>query len=85
MGHILAAREVRKALSLDKIIFIPDSTPPHKEVPEGSPSPQQRLEMVKAAVKDEPYAIVSDIELSRPGKSYTSDTLVELKKLYPHA
>lgn len=83
MGHILAAREVKKALNLDKIIFIPDSTPPHKEVPEGSPSPRQRLEMVKAAVKDEPYAVVSDMELSRAGKSYTSDTLVELRKQYP--
>lgn len=85
MGHILAAREVRNALDLDRIIFIPDSTPPHKEVPEGSPSPQQRLEMVKTAVKDEPYAVVSDIEISRPGKSYTSDTLVELRKLHPDA
>ena len=84
-GHILAAREVKRALGLDRVLFVPDSTPPHKEVPEGSPTPEQRLRMVEAAVKDEPWAEVSGIELSRPGKSYTSDTLVALHDLYPEA
>ena len=85
MGHILAAREVKEALGLDKILFIPDAQPPHKEVPEGSPEPETRLRMVEAAVRDENYAVVSGMELRRPGKSYTSDTLKELRAQYPDA
>ena len=84
LGHVLAAREVKQALSLDTVLFIPDAQPPHKEVPEGSPGPELRLELVRRAVAGEDYAVVSDIELGRPGKSFTSDTLRELKKLYPH-
>lgn len=83
LGHVLAAREVKNALGLDRVLFIPDSQPPHKEVPKGSPGPELRLEMVRQAVAGEDYALVSDIELSRPGKSYTSDTLRGLKEQYP--
>lgn len=82
-GHLQAAWEVKNALELDRVIFIPDAIPPHKEMPAGSPTPEQRLRMVQEAVKDIPFASVSDIELHRSGKSYTSDTLAELKKLYP--
>ena len=36
-GHLLAAKEVREALNLERILFIPDAQPPHKALPEGSP------------------------------------------------
>ncbi len=83
-GHVQAAREVKEALGLDRVLFIPDAQPPHKEVPEGSPGPEVRLNMVEAAVQGESYAHVSDLELRRAGKSYTSDTLRALKAEYPH-
>ena len=83
LGHVQAAREVKEALGLDKVLFIPDAQPPHKEVPKGSPGPEQRLHMVRMAVEGEDYALVSDIELRRPGKSFTSDTLRQLKEIYP--
>lgn len=83
LGHVLAAREVKDALGLDKVLFIPDAQPPHKEVPKGSPGPELRLRMVEKAVEGEDYALVSDIELGRPGKSFTSDTLRQLKEIYP--
>ena len=82
-GHLLAAEEVRAALGLDRIIFIPDAQPPHKELPADSPSPVQRLELVRAAVKDMPFVQVSDMELSRSGKSFTADTLRILKEQHP--
>ena len=82
-GHILAAREVKKALSLDLILFIPDALPPHKELPEGSPQPEMRKKLVEAAIAGEKGMLVSDIELCREGKSYTSDTLRELREQYP--
>lgn len=83
MGHVLAAREVKEALGLDQVLFVPDAQPPHKEVPQGSPEPAMRLKLVEAAVTGEAYAVVSDVELHRAGKSYTSDTLQVLKKQYP--
>lgn len=82
-GHLLAAEEVRAALGLDRIIFIPDAQPPHKDLPADSPIPAQRLELVRAAVKDLPFVQVSDMELSRSGKSFTADTLRILKEQYP--
>ena len=82
-GHLLAAEEVKQALGLDRILFIPDAQPPHKDLPPNSPSPEQRLEMVRAAAAKLPFAEVSDLELSRSGKSFTADTLRILKERYP--
>lgn len=82
-GHLHAAEEVKHALGLDRVIFVPDANPPHKDLPEGSPTPRQRLELVRAAVRNLHWAEVSDMELSRSGKSYTADTLRLLKEKYP--
>lgn len=83
MGHVLAVREVKEALGLDEVLVVPAVQPPHKVVPEGSPNPEERLAMVSAAFKSEPYAGVSVIEYLRSGKSYTSDTLEKLRELHP--
>lgn len=83
-GHITAARAAKEQLDLDKLILIPASVPPHKTMPAGSPTGEQRLEMTKLATADlGPWAEVSDIELRRTGLSYTSDTLRELREKYP--
>lgn len=84
-GHLLAAAEVREKLQLDRILFIPDAQPPHKALPEGSPDGQDRLALVRAAIRDLPFAEVSELELDRQGKSYTSDTLKRLREMYPDA
>ena len=83
-GHITAARSAVEKLGLEKLLLIPDKVPPHKEMPEGSANEEQRYEMVElAAGCIGKLAEVSDIELKRQGKSYTSDTLRELRELYP--
>ncbi|MBO4853959.1 MAG: nicotinate (nicotinamide) nucleotide adenylyltransferase [Oscillospiraceae bacterium] len=84
-GHITAARAAAAQLKLDRLLLIPDGDPPHKTMPEGSPAPQQRLEMVTLATAElGPSASASDMEVYRTGKSYTSDTLRELHAQYPH-
>lgn len=83
LGHVLAAKEVKKALGLSKILLIPDKEPPHKEMPEGSPDQFLRLSMLEAAVAGDQDFQISDLEFHRPGKSYTSHTLEALKELYP--
>ena len=83
-GHITAARAAMEQLKLDRLVLIPDRVPPHKALPEGSASPEQRLEMAAlAAAELGKRAEVSDRELRRSGPSYTSDTLAALRREYP--
>lgn len=82
MGHINAARAAKGELSLDRLIFIPTGTPPHKEMAEHSATTEQRLEMTRLAAKSA-GAEASDIEIRRKGKSFTVYTLRELHKKYP--
>ena len=85
IGHVRAALGAVQALKLDKLLVIPDRIAPHKTLPEGSASPQQRLEMVKLAFAGEPAFEVSDMELRREGVSYTVDTMRQLRDMYPAA
>lgn len=70
--------------NLEKIYFIPAAIPPHKneriEV-----SPAHRLEMVRLAIEDNPAFSVSDVELSREGKSYSIETVLYLRNRWPEA
>ncbi|MBO2527541.1 MAG: nicotinate (nicotinamide) nucleotide adenylyltransferase [Clostridiales bacterium] len=84
LGHILAVREFKEKLSLDRVLLIPAATPPHKKLTANSPDASHRLAMTKLAAADLPYAEVSDIELRREGASYTADTLNELCLRYPN-
>ena len=85
LGHIQAARQAMEALGLTKILFIPNYTAPHKDLPLDSPTPEQRMEMLSIALAREPGMEVSDLELKREGISYTVDTLSALLKQYPGA
>ncbi len=82
VGHLHAASAAQKSLSLDKVIFIPAKDPPHKELPSDSATPEQRCEMISLAVSQYPWAEVSPMELLSEGKSYTVNTLRQLKKEY---
>lgn len=83
LGHILAVREFHNKLDLDRVLLVPAAVPPHKQLSDGSADAQQRLEMIRLAAEDLPYAQVLDLELRREGKSYTADTVEELRALYP--
>ncbi len=85
IGHLQAARHAVRALGLSKLLLIPDRIAPHKLMPQGSPTPWQRLEMVEIAASGEEKLVVSDMELMREGKSYTCDTVAALAKQYPEA
>ena len=85
IGHIQAAEQALSALNLRKVILIPDRIAPHKELPENSPTPQQRMDMLHIAVQNRPGLEVSDIELKRSGVSYTWETVAQLKAENPEA
>lgn len=81
-GHLRAAEEVRELLGLPRVLFMPACLPPHK-VEAVITDPTDRLEMVRLATSDNERFEVSDMEIKRGGRSYTIDTLDELKKLSP--
>ena len=83
LGHFRAARHAAQVLQLDRLLLIPDRIAPHKEIPEGSPTPWQRLEMVRHGAGD--FAEVSNLELRREGPSYTYLTVQQLHQQYPDA
>jgi nicotinate-nucleotide adenylyltransferase len=74
LGHLRGAEEIREAFRLEEVIFIPSSIPPHK-VTEKLIDAKHRLEMVRLATASNPHFSTSDLEISRPGKSYTIDTI----------
>lgn len=80
-GHLALAENYLDALSLDRIIFIPTSIPPHKSA-EHLIAGEDRMNMLRLAIKGKDNFEVSDIEFKRQGKSYSVDTLTELKKFY---
>ena len=85
IGHIQAAKEAVNALNLSKLLVIPAGIAPHKEMPENSPTAQQRLDMVRLTLADCPQIEVSDLELKREGASYTYETILQLHRQYPEA
>ena len=82
-GHMQAVRSVSDCLRPDKILVIPTNLAPHKQMSPDTPAPEERLELCRLAFRDIPGAEVSDLEMRRTGKSYTSDTILELREQYP--
>lgn len=81
IGHLFTAEEARIKLKLDKIIFVPCLQPTHKRA-EIVTAIKHRLQMTYLAVENNPYFEVSEIEVNRPGPSYTVDTIGEFRKIY---
>lgn len=82
-GHILAAEELARRLELDKIYLVPAATPPHKQLPPGSPDGPARLYLLQLATAGHPKLEACDLELRRGGVSYTADTVRQLRKQHP--
>ncbi len=81
-GHLACAEQAREDLGLDVIVFIPTANPVFKRDQRIAPA-KERLAMCRAAIADNPYFDVSDIEIVRGGDTYTIDTLRALRAHYP--
>lgn len=77
-GHLLIADHVWELLALDRVLFVPAAVPPHKPTVELARA-EHRYAMTALAVQEHPGFAVSDIEIRRPGPSYTVDTLAALR------
>jgi nicotinate-nucleotide adenylyltransferase len=78
-GHLRSAEEVCEALALNRLWFIPAGHPPHKTAADIT-SFEVRLEMTRLAVGDHPVMSVSDLEGRRPGRSYSIETLQQIRQ-----
>jgi nicotinate-nucleotide adenylyltransferase len=84
IGHLIAAQDAHVALGLDRVLFIPAASPPHKRRPDLSPA-ALRMAMVEAAIGRDDRFEAGDLELRRNGPSYTVDTLRELRASAPES
>ena len=81
-GHLIIGGYVRHALALEKIVFVPSMISPHKQE-QTAAAGEERLAMLRLAVRGEAGFEVSDMEIVRGGVSYTVDTLSQFHKISP--
>lgn len=78
-AHLICARAAAEQLGMRKVLLIPSRQPPHKVDGQDIAPAEDRFEMCRLAVQGDRLFDVSDIELKRPGPSYTIDTVRQLK------
>ena len=83
VGHLALAEWAREELGLDRVLFVPAGSPPHKR-PGRTPA-ARRLAMTRLAVRGNPAFVVEPMETRRRGPSYTVDTLAALAARHPGA
>lgn len=84
LAHLRCAEEAREQLGLDQVLFVPAAAPPHKRG-RGIAAAPHRLAMVRLATAGHAAFRVSTLELERPGRSYTIDTVRALRRRLPVA
>jgi len=77
-GHLAVAEAAREARRLDRVLFVPAASPPHKESRELAPA-RHRLAMVRLAIDGRKGFETSTVEVDRGGISFTVDTVDELR------
>ena len=85
VGHLAVAEACAEAAGLDRVLWMPAATPPHKRDDPGLAPADERLALVRAATAGNDRFEVSDLEIARDGVSYTVDTLRQLRDAHPGA
>ena len=84
LGHLVLAEAFRERLELDRVLFVPAGTPPHKPSV-GLVSALHRYAMVSLAVAGHPGFVACSVEVERPGPSYSAETVEALAGEWPGA
>jgi nicotinate-nucleotide adenylyltransferase len=79
---LVLAHEAAYQLGLDRVLLMPTGEAPHKRI-DPEPGPEVRLELARLAASDDELLEASDLEVRRPGPSYTVRTLEELRDARP--
>ena len=80
-GHLYIASKALKTLKLDKVIFVPTHTPPHKKSARQACS-SDRVKMLRLAIRGNKKFLLSLYEIKKRGTSYSYKTARVLKKKY---
>ncbi|HZK33884.1 MAG TPA: nicotinate-nucleotide adenylyltransferase [Bacillota bacterium] len=83
LGHLIMAETARAEHCLDHVLFLPTGDPPHKKNRNLQPA-SERIKMLELALEGNANFSVSKIEVSRQGTTYTYDSLIQLKSIYPN-
>ncbi|GAA1718603.1 nicotinate-nucleotide adenylyltransferase [Fodinicola feengrottensis] len=78
-GHLVAASEVADRFELDEVVFVPTGQSYQKQ---GQSAAEDRYLMTVIATASNPRFSVSRVDISRPGPTYTRDTLTDLREVY---
>ena len=78
IGHLMVAKNILEYYSFDKILFIPTKNPPHKDV-KNITLIDHRLEMLRILIKENSKFIISMEEINCRGKSFTINTIRQIK------
>jgi nicotinate-nucleotide adenylyltransferase len=81
-GHVAPVLEAQRHLRLDRVVYLPTASPPHKPERRFAPA-LSRYAMVELALLDHPDLRVSDHELALDRPSYTVETLEHFRTLHP--
>ena len=83
-GHIEPVREARRALGLERVLYLPTAVPPHKPGRRLAPA-HARFAMVELALLFEEglYASAHELTLGRP--AFTIETLEHFRRAMPQA
>lgn len=84
VGHLAAAVNAQYGAKLDKVLMVVANIPWQKEGMRKVYPAEERLALVEAAVQDVSGLEASDLEIKRGGKSYTIDTVTQIKSMYPN-
>ncbi|HZW04344.1 MAG TPA: nicotinate-nucleotide adenylyltransferase [Anaerolineaceae bacterium] len=84
IAHLVLAAEACDQLKLDRLLWVLTPDPPHKVGWEITPLPA-RIEMLRAAIADNPLFELSRVDIDRPAPHYAVDTVSLLREQYPGA
>lgn len=83
-GHLEPVEAVRRALDLDRVIYLPTAQPPHKKDRRFAPA-HARFAMVELALLDRPGCFASPFELTPGRTAFTVDTVLQYREIHPEA
>jgi nicotinate-nucleotide adenylyltransferase len=82
-GHLILAQCALETLDLEKVLFVPCASPPHKDS-SGLASARHRMAMLESAIEEDLRFELCDLEIKRGGRSYSIDTVKELRSIYSY-
>ncbi len=85
IGHLQAAQQAINILGLSRLLMVPCHIAPHKQEKGSAASAEHRLAMLQRLTQGVPQIQVCDLELQRQGVSYSYETVLQLRELYPRA